>query len=83
MDISPHVRLIEGRHSGNRRKPPGADTGHLKGNQADPGVAVVRVDLKTGRQQRFDFSDRDFPMDEQQIGPALVAGRSSLGLGRR
>ena len=82
-DVGAEVELGEGARGGEGEgalaEGADADLVHIEGHDAEPGVAVVGVDLEAGREAGGDGGGRDGPVGEEEVVPALAHAPLAVG----
>src|SRR3954452_17045909 len=71
VHVCANVQLEERRDPRYRQQPPCPKAREAEGGNADPGGAVVRLDLQPGRHMLANRLDRDTPVREEELLPGL------------
>jgi hypothetical protein len=79
MDVGADVQLEEVARGGNSGQAGRVYVLHAEGDEADPGLAVVRVDLEVRGHERAQRRRLHGPVEEEQLRPGLPHRRPAGG----
>src|ERR1041385_5906350 len=69
--VGAHVKFGETRKAGQRGNHPGANSAHPERNDADPALAIKKIERQLRRDERANLRRSERPVREQQVVPDL------------
>lgn len=80
MDVGPDIEFEEIREAGDTGEEAWPDPLHGEGNEAEVCFAVMEVDVKSVGEAGLDQVRGDFPVEEEEISPALEHDGAAGGM---
>ena len=75
VDVGAEVQFEKPRKAGNGRAKAGAYTLHREGDDSEVGFVLKGIEMQTGGECGGEILRIEFPMEKEQVGPALPHDR--------